>query len=73
MSSTRRDRFVRVAEARTSKIIKMLRLLGNCSNRAIYDYTDTDVKRIFKAVESELRSSKAKFLSKREDTFRLLA
>ena len=72
MSSTRRDRFVRVAEARTSKVIKMLRLLGNCSNRAIYDYSDGDVKRIFRAIDSELRGSKAKFLSKKEDTFRLL-
>lgn len=37
MASTesKRDRFVRIAEARTNKIIDMIQLLGNCSNRGI--------------------------------------
>ena len=30
---TKREKFVRMAEARTIKIISMVRLLGNCSNR----------------------------------------
>ena len=29
---TKREKFVRLAEARTNKIIDMLQLLGNCSN-----------------------------------------
>lgn len=29
---SKRDKFVRLAEARTNKIIDMLQLLGNCSN-----------------------------------------
>ena len=36
---TKNDRFVRIAEARTNKIIDMIRLLGNCSNKASYDYS----------------------------------
>ena len=31
-NESKRDCFVRIAEARTNKIIDMLRLLGNCSN-----------------------------------------
>lgn len=44
---TKRERFVRLAEARTNKIIDMLQLLGNCSNSSAYDYTQQDVDKIF--------------------------
>ena len=54
-------RFVRIAEARTNKIIDMIQLLGNCSNRATYDYSKEDVKKIFGAIENELRLAKSKF------------
>ena len=40
---TKRDKFVRLAEARTNKIIDMWQLLGNCSNSSAYDYTQQDV------------------------------
>jgi len=58
---TKRERFVRVAENRTNKIIDMIRLLGNCSNKGNYDYSDEDVKKIFNAIESELKTAKGKF------------
>ena len=58
---TKRDKFVRLAEARTNKIIDMLQLLGNCSNTSAYDYTQQDVDKIFGAIENELREAKKKF------------
>lgn len=58
---TKRDKFVRLAEARTNKIIDMLQLLGNCSNSNAYDYTHQDVDKIFNAIESEVREAKKKF------------
>lgn len=58
---TKRDKFVRLAEARTNKIIDMIQLLGNCSNTNNYDYTQQDVEIIFSAIESELREAKKKF------------
>lgn len=61
-SESKRDRFVRLAEARTNKILDMLQLLGNCSSKANYDYTDEDVKQIFSAIEKELKNTKNKFL-----------
>lgn len=62
---TKRDKFVRLAEARTNKIIDMLQLLGNCSNANAYDYTQKDVDKIFNAIESEVREAKKK-ISKME-------
>ena len=60
-TETKRDRFIRLAEARTNKILEMLRLLGNCSSKANYDYTDEDVKKIFAALERELKSVRNRF------------
>ena len=44
----------------------MIELLGNCSNRNNYEYTEEDVKSIFNAIESTLRTNKMKFLAKQE-------
>lgn len=70
---TKRERFIRLAEARTNKIIDMMRLLGNCSNVANYEYTDEDVKKIFAALERELKTTKARFADSgsNEDRFTL--
>lgn len=61
-TETKRDRFVRLAEARTNKILEMMRLLGNCSSKANYEYTDEDIKKIFGALEKELKATKNRFL-----------
>lgn len=62
------EKFVRIAEARTNKIIDMIRLLGNCSNTASYEYSKEDVKKIFSAIDTELKVAKAKFDSANDDT-----
>ena len=61
-TETKRERFVRIAEARTNKILEMMRLLGNCSSKGNYEYTDEDIKEIFGALEKELKNTKNKFL-----------
>lgn len=57
----KRDRFVKIAENRTNKIIDMIKLLGNCSNKNNYSYTEEDVKQIFSAIDQELKITKTKF------------
>ena len=64
---TKRERFVRIAENRTNKIIDMLRLLGNCANKTNYDYTETDVNKIFNTLEKELRTAKMKYTASGSD------
>ena len=58
---TKRDKFVRMAEARTIKIISMIRLLGNCANRMAYEYSEKDVSKIFGAIDSALSDAKRRF------------
>lgn len=61
-TESKRERFIRIAEARTNKILAMLRLLGNCSSKANYEYTDKDIKQIFGALEKEIRNTKNRFM-----------
>lgn len=64
MVDDKKDRFVRIAERRTNNILEQLRLLGNCSNKNNYSYTEEDVKKIFSVIETELKEVKMKFNSK---------
>jgi len=60
-NESKRERFVRLAEARVNKILEMLRLLGNCSSKGNYEYTEADIKKIFNALEHELKITKSRF------------
>lgn len=61
MSKQKRENFVRLAEARTNKILEMVRLLGNLSNTSNYSYTKQDVEKIFNTLEKELAETKKRF------------
>lgn len=67
MLNERQDRFQRIATNRTNKILDMLRLLGNCSNTANYEYTPDEVKQIFSAIEAEVKIQKAKFTASKQN------
>ena len=67
------ERFVRLAEARVNKIIKMVRLLGNLSWSSNYEYTTDQVAQIFKALQTELNTARRRFATgqKRKPRFSL--
>ncbi|MCH5264795.1 MAG: hypothetical protein J1F02_02770 [Lachnospiraceae bacterium] len=58
---SKREKFVRIAEARTNKIINMIQLLGNCSNQSLYEYSQKDVNKIFSAIQAELDEAKNRY------------
>jgi len=60
----KRERFQRIASKRTNNVLEQLRLLGNCSNKSNYEYTNEEVKKIFSTIENELKEVKAKYNSK---------
>lgn len=60
MKELKSDRFQRLAEARVNKIIKMVRLLGNCSGKA-YEYTPEQVNQIFIILHTELNLARARY------------
>ena len=61
-SNTKADNFVRLAEARTNKIIDMIVLLGNLSNKTNYSYTEKQIELIFDSIQQALDETKVKFL-----------
>ena len=62
---SKHDKFVRLAEARTNKIIDTLQLLGNCSNTSVYEYTQDEVEEIFQAIVEPEKATRFS-LSKRK-------
>lgn len=71
-SETKRDRFKRLAEARTKTILSKLKVLGNCASRASYDYTNEDVRKIFKAIKERVSEIESRFSeATAPDEFRL--
>ena len=60
----KKERFIRIAERRTNNILEQLRLLGNCSNKNNYSYSEEEVKKILSVIEAELRVVKSRFNAK---------
>ena len=59
--------FKRLAESRTNKVIDMLMLIGNLSNKSNYSYTQDQVDKMFNTIEEELQRQKAKFSEKKKN------
>lgn len=70
-NETKRDRFVRIASKRTNQVLDELRKLGNCSNTRMYEYSDADVRKIFRAIKKELDRVEKLFSSDDMDAFSL--
>ncbi len=71
MEESRQERFKRVAERRTNEILEKIRILGNCSNKSAYEYTEDEINKIFSEIEKHLKLTKAKFLSGKRERFKL--
>ena len=62
---SKRDRFKRIASFRTNRILDDLRLLGNCSNTSAYSYSNEDLRKIFGAIDAEVKRVRSLFISKK--------
>jgi len=56
-----RERFLDVAEARTNAVLDRIRILGNCSNKSLYNYSPEEINKIFRTIQDDLDHTKAKF------------
>jgi hypothetical protein len=70
-SESKREAFQRLATKRTNGVLERLRILGHCANPQLYEYSEGDVKKIFRAIEKELRIVKTKFQNSTKSEFRL--
>lgn len=67
----RSERFKRIATRRTNNILNQIRLLGNLSNKSTYEYSEEEIRKIFNAIEIQLRAARAKFHFNKKDEFKL--
>lgn len=70
-SENKKQRFQRLAEKRTNDVLERLRILGNCANRAQYEYTAEEVRKIFNTIEREAKLVKLKFKDGETQKFKL--
>ncbi len=66
--SRKHDNFVRLAESRVNKALDSIRIIGNLSNRAYYEYSDAEVQEIVRALNSSITDLKAQFNRAGQDT-----
>lgn len=67
----KRDRFIRLATIRTNAVLDRLRVLGHCSNKSAYSFTEDDVNKIFDEIEDEVRLVRARFQSRKKREIKL--
>ena len=60
-SESKSDRFRRVIEARVNKCSNLLRLIGNCANKNVYEYTPEEAEDVFAYLQEELDRAKERF------------
>ena len=61
--TTKRKKFLELAEKRVNNAVRALRVIGNLANKRNYDYSPDYTKQIFRALESEIKELKKKFTS----------
>jgi hypothetical protein len=59
----KREKFVELAENRTRNAIRMIRVIGKLGNRNAYEYDDSDVQKIVRALSREVEALKARMSS----------
>ncbi len=70
-SELKHEAFRRLAAKRTNAVLDKLRILGHCANPWQYEYSEEDVKKIFKAIDAELRAVRVKFRNSSKADFEL--
>jgi len=58
---TKETRFKRIVEKRVQRVIDSLRSLSQCSNKRMYNWNNEQLKKIWNAVDSAVKSCKESF------------
>jgi ribosomal protein L7/L12 len=59
----KREKFVNLAENRTRNAIKAIRVIGKLGNKNAYQFDDSDVQKIVRALNKEIEALKARMSS----------
>jgi hypothetical protein len=56
----KREKFVKLAENRTRNAIRAIRVIGKLGNKNAYQFDESDVQKIVRALNKEIESLKAR-------------
>ena len=59
----KREKFVKLAENRTKNAMKAIRVIGKLGNKNAYQFDDSDVQKIVRALTKEVDALKARMSS----------
>jgi len=65
---TKREKFRELAESRTNKALDAIGRLGNLSNRTLYEWEETEVRKILKALKDAVSDVEGRFASPKGKT-----
>ena len=60
-TASKRERFRCLAESRTNKALSAITIIGNLSNRHVYEYEDAEVKKILRALRDQVAAVEERF------------
>jgi hypothetical protein len=60
-NTAKRMKFVKLAEGRTQSALSAIRKLGNLANRRSYEFDESDVRKIIKALREAISETERKF------------
>lgn len=60
-NNIKRERFIRVVESRVNKILSNLDNLGKCSNKRNYEYSEEEIRRIFREIQRKVKETRLQF------------
>lgn len=63
LKAEKREKFVKLAENRTRNAMKAIRVIGKLGNKNAYQFDDSDVQKIIKALIKEIDALKARMSS----------
>ncbi len=68
---TKESRFKRVVQKRVQNVLDSLRRLSQCSNKRMYKWSDEQLKKIWSAIDKELKKCKDNFEISEPEEFHL--
>jgi len=66
-NETKKERFKRLATLRTNEVLARLKILGNCANRSMYEYTEDEINKIFSEIDKRNKEIKGRFYFHKKD------
>ena len=71
MKENKQEKFERLATQRVNTAINQIRLVGNLSNKSLYSYSDSDRRKIIKALNDAIKECDSRLKGTEKKDFKL--